>query len=38
LAKDLQQLTKIYNIVYIQPVDMFPQTAQVEAVTLLERK
>ncbi|HSI68517.1 MAG TPA: 23S rRNA (uracil(1939)-C(5))-methyltransferase RlmD [Planococcus sp. (in: firmicutes)] len=38
LAKDLQQLTKIYNIEYIQPVDMFPQTAQVEAVTLLERK
>lgn len=38
LAKDLQQLSKVYNIKYIQPVDMFPQTAQVEAVTLLERK
>lgn len=38
LAKDLQQLTKVYDIKYIQPVDMFPQTAQVEAVTLLERK
>lgn len=38
LAKDLQQLTKAYNVKYIQPVDMFPQTAQVEAVTLLELK
>lgn len=38
LAKDLQQLTKVYHIKYIQPVDMFPQTAQVEAVCLLERK
>ncbi|WKA52025.1 23S rRNA (uracil(1939)-C(5))-methyltransferase RlmD [Planococcus liqunii] len=38
LAKDLQQLTKVYRIKYIQPVDMFPQTAQVEAVCLLERK
>lgn len=38
LAKDLQQLTKIYEVKYIQPVDMFPQTAQVEAVTLLELK
>lgn len=38
LAKDLQQLSKVYDIKYIQPVDMFPQTAQVEAVTLLERK
>ncbi|TWT13443.1 23S rRNA (uracil(1939)-C(5))-methyltransferase RlmD [Planomicrobium sp. CPCC 101079] len=38
LAKDLQQLTKIYRIEYIQPVDMFPQTAQVEAVTKLVLK
>lgn len=38
LAKDLQQLTKIYDVEYIQPVDMFPQTAQIEAVCLLERK
>lgn len=38
LAKDLQQLTKIYNVQYIQPVDMFPQTAQIEAVCLLEHK
>ena len=38
LAKDLQQLTKIYRIEYIQPVDMFPQTAQVESVTKLVLK
>lgn len=38
LAKDLQQLTKIYKIEYIQPVDMFPQTAQVESVTKLVLK
>ncbi|MGI2329548.1 23S rRNA (uracil(1939)-C(5))-methyltransferase RlmD [Planococcus sp. YIM B11945] len=38
LAKDLQELTKIYRIEYIQPVDMFPQTAQVEAVTKLVLK
>lgn len=38
LAKDLQQLTKIYRVDYIQPVDMFPQTAQVEAVCLLTLK
>lgn len=38
LAKDLAALQKIYNIKYIQPVDMFAQTAHVEAVTLLELK
>lgn len=38
LAKDLQQLTNIYRIEYIQPVDMFPQTAQVESVTKLVLK
>lgn len=38
LAKDLSQLRKVYDIEYIQPVDMFPQTAQIESVTLLVRK
>lgn len=38
LAKDLQQLIKFYDVKYIQPVDMFPQTSHVEAVTLLELK
>jgi len=32
LAKDLQQLSKLYHVEYIQPVDMFSQTAQVECV------
>lgn len=36
LAKDLQQLTKLYKVEYLQPVDMFPQTAQVEVVCNME--
>lgn len=35
LAKDLQELSKAYDVEYIQPVDMFPQTAHVEAVAKL---
>lgn len=38
LAKDLQELSKAYNVEYIQPVDMFPQTAHVEAVAKLTLK
>lgn len=38
LAKDLQKLTKKYDVEYIQPVDMFAQTAQVEAVVKLVKK
>ncbi len=38
LAKDLTLLSSLYNISYIQPVDMFPQTAQVESVTQLVLK
>lgn len=34
-ARDLKELTKIYNVEYIQPVDMFPQTARVEIVSKL---
>ncbi|WP_419865859.1 23S rRNA (uracil(1939)-C(5))-methyltransferase RlmD [Ureibacillus xyleni] len=37
-AKDLQELTKIYKVDYIQPVDMFPQTARVEIVAKLTLK
>ena len=37
-AKDLQELTKFYNIDYIQPVDMFPQTARVEIVAKMTLK
>ncbi|MFE9944501.1 23S rRNA (uracil(1939)-C(5))-methyltransferase RlmD [Bacillus velezensis] len=38
LAKDLQTLSKDYRVEYIQPVDMFPQTAHVEAVAKLVLK
>lgn len=38
LARDLQQLSEIYNVEYIQPVDMFPQTAQIESVAKLTLK
>jgi len=37
LAKDLNELTKVYNIEVIQPVDMFPQTSHVECVVLMSR-
>ena len=38
LAKDLNRLSKKYKIEYMQPVDMFPQTAHVECCALLIRK
>ena len=38
LAKDLTDLAAVYKIDSIQPVDMFPQTAQVECVVALKRK
>lgn len=38
LAKDLTDLASVYKIDSIQPVDMFPQTAQVECVVALKRK
>jgi 23S rRNA (uracil-5-)-methyltransferase RumA len=38
LAKDIQTLSKSYRVEYIQPVDMFPHTAHIETVTLLELK
>lgn len=38
LAKDLQTLTKKYDVLSIQPVDMFPQTAQIECVVELVLK
>lgn len=37
-AKDLAELTKLYTVEYIQPVDMFPQTARVEIVAKMELK
>lgn len=38
LAKDLQYFAKDYHVEYIQPVDMFPQTAHVESVVSLKLK
>lgn len=35
LARDLARLTKVYDVSYIQPIDMFPQTARTEAVVRL---
>lgn len=32
LAKDIHTLSPIYDVKYIQPVDMFPQTMHIEAV------
>lgn len=36
LARDLKKLSSIYRLSYVQPVDMFPQTAEIEAVAKLE--
>ena len=38
LVKDLKGLSKLYQIVSIDPFDMFPQTSQVESITLLSLK
>lgn len=37
-ARDLEILGDVYDVVKIQPVDMFPQTAHVENVVLLKLK
>lgn len=37
-ARDLQVMSEQYELLKIQPVDMFPQTAHVENVALLKRK
>jgi 23S rRNA (uracil1939-C5)-methyltransferase len=36
LAKDIQTLSTKYDVKYIQPVDMFPQTSHCEAVAKIE--
>jgi tRNA/tmRNA/rRNA uracil-C5-methylase (TrmA/RlmC/RlmD family) len=39
LARDVRILTDLgYHAAWVQPVDMFPQTAHVEAVTALRRR
>ena len=38
LARDLEYLSSLYKVTYVQPVDMFPFTAHVETVTRLQLK
>jgi len=38
LAKNVSHLQSKYKVRYIQPIDMFPQTANVECVVLLEKR
>jgi tRNA/tmRNA/rRNA uracil-C5-methylase (TrmA/RlmC/RlmD family) len=38
LARDLVTLAQVYDVAYIQSVDMFPHTARTEAVVKLVRK
>lgn len=38
MARDLVRLTEKYSVEWIKPVDMFPQTARVEAVVKLKLK
>lgn len=37
LARDIKRLRENYRLVRARPVDMFPQTAEIEVATLLER-
>jgi 23S rRNA (uracil1939-C5)-methyltransferase len=36
LARDLSRLKKRFRVIAIQPFDMFPQTAEIEAVAVME--
>jgi 23S rRNA (uracil1939-C5)-methyltransferase len=36
LARDLARLRNKFNIVVVQPFDMFPQTAEIETVAVLD--
>ena len=38
LAKDLVRLTDRYRVIYLQPVDMFPQTPHVETIVKLVKR
>ncbi|MBO6572031.1 23S rRNA (uracil(1939)-C(5))-methyltransferase RlmD [bacterium] len=38
MARDLKELTEVYDVLEVQPVDMFPQTYHVEAVAKLRLK
>lgn len=36
LARDLARLRNIFTIITVQPIDMFPQTAEIETVAVLD--
>lgn len=38
LARDLTKLTQAYQVEYIQSIDMFPQTARCEAITVFRER
>jgi 23S rRNA (uracil1939-C5)-methyltransferase len=38
LARDIAYLSDLYDVKYVQPVDMFPMTAHVETVVCLQLK
>jgi len=38
MARDLAELSKVYDIEQVQPVDMFPQTYHIETVASLRKK
>lgn len=38
MARDLKELSEVYNILEVQPVDMFPQTYHIETVANLRLK
>jgi len=38
LARDLEMLYPTYDILEVQPVDMFPHTYHIESVALLVKK
>ena len=38
LARDLVDLTRVYNVEYIQSIDMFPQTARWEGIVKFTKK
>jgi 23S rRNA (uracil1939-C5)-methyltransferase len=37
LARDARMLAKTYRLVSVQPIDLFPRTAQIECVSVWKR-
>jgi 23S rRNA (uracil1939-C5)-methyltransferase len=38
LARDLSMMSERYEIIKVQPIDMFPHTPHIESVALLIKK